>query len=659
MTSKSLTAQFSLLLTLPLLGLLYFGGHSVYERWTLYQENVLLEHNSAILQQVGNTIHELQKERGLTTGFLASQGTAFVTDLTAQRTRTEAAVNELHHRLASFRAEGFGTAFATKLTASTTQLAQLSRQRTAISALSLSPAEGTGYYTRTIAHLVEVVVGMTKLSHDASINNGIFSYVTFLQMKEQAGLERAVLTGVFAADTFTTESLLRFNQLHAAQEVFLQVFTSPDQLRFTGATLRGPAVETVGRLRQIAITKAAAGGFGVAAPEWFAASTTRINLMKTIEDQLAKDYDQLSRTARESARHDLLLYGGLTLCLQVVTTLASWRLLRTTTTNLLRIASQLVDGAHAVSTAAHQVSAASQTSAAGATQQAASLEQTAAALEEVSSMTKRNAQAANEAKALSGETRAAADIGSSEMVELKQAMDAIKASAANIAQILKSIDEIAFQTNILALNAAVEAARAGEAGAGFAVVADEVRALAQRSAKAARETADKIAESDFPTRGPALLRDRGKGPPGRHPRRGDRHRLPGTVAGHQPSQQLSRGNGSHHPGQCRRRGGDRRPVRRAQDPRPRTARQHSRTPRHRRRPAPQRRRGPARPPPARRVSPQRPAAPKAEPIASRPSDRERKLRASGRAHGADGNAAKPYTIIPRFRPSPLLRPQKN
>jgi len=155
----------------------------------------------------------------------------------------------------------------------------------------------------------------------------------------------------------------------------------------------------------------------------------------------------------------------------------------------------LDEGAAQVTSAAGQVSAASQTLAEGSSEQAASLEETSSSLEEMASMTKRNADSAHHAKDISNKTRAAADTAAADMEQMKRAMDAIKASSNDISKIIKTIDEIAFQTNILALNAAVEAARAGSAGAGFAVVADEVRNLARRSADSARETASKIADA--------------------------------------------------------------------------------------------------------------------------------------------------------------------
>ena len=177
--------------------------------------------------------------------------------------------------------------------------------------------------------------------------------------------------------------------------------------------------------------------------------------------------------------------------------------------NARRIARVLIDVSDGLDAGADQVSVASQSLAEGASEQAASLEETSASLEEIGSMTKRNAESAQSAQALSGETRAVAEQGSQRTEEMQAAMAAIteasaemaraiadiKAGSDNASKIIRTINEIAFQTNILALNAAVEAARAGEAGMGFAVVAEEVRNLAQRSATAARETSQVIEAS--------------------------------------------------------------------------------------------------------------------------------------------------------------------
>lgn len=149
-------------------------------------------------------------------------------------------------------------------------------------------------------------------------------------------------------------------------------------------------------------------------------------------------------------------------------------------------------GSSQVFSAAAQVASTSQTLADGASTQAASIEETSSSLEEMSSMTHRNAENARKAMDLAKQSRSAADKGTEDMSAMIAAMDALQVSSNETAKIIKTIDEIAFQTNILALNAAVEAARAGEAGMGFAVVADEVRNLAQRSAQAAKETAAKI-----------------------------------------------------------------------------------------------------------------------------------------------------------------------
>jgi methyl-accepting chemotaxis protein len=174
-----------------------------------------------------------------------------------------------------------------------------------------------------------------------------------------------------------------------------------------------------------------------------------------------------------------------------------------------RIVSGLDLASRQTTDSATQIATTSQQMAEGSSEQAASIEETSASMEEISSVVKNNAEHARrasqmasqntdstrQAKSLTDEALNFAREGNTSVEHMSEAIGEIRNSAEETAKIIKTIDEIAFQTNLLALNAAVEAARAGDAGKGFAVVAEEVRNLAQRSAQAAKSTAELINDS--------------------------------------------------------------------------------------------------------------------------------------------------------------------
>jgi len=236
-----------------------------------------------------------------------------------------------------------------------------------------------------------------------------------------------------------------------------------------------------------------------------AADRVRVERQRPLANQLvqyAEDLTALQKasaqsTLENSAQHAVTNRWLIVSCVSL-TLLAGLGLLftiRSVTKGLRRATSELTLGADQVSSAASQVSASSQSLAQGSSEQAAALQQTSAATEQINAMAGRNTTHAREAAAVMA---AAASGFSSTDLALNQMLEAIaniSSHSTRISRINKTIDEIAFQTNILALNAAVEAARAGESGLGFAVVANEVRNLSQRCAQAARETASLIEES--------------------------------------------------------------------------------------------------------------------------------------------------------------------
>jgi methyl-accepting chemotaxis protein len=170
-------------------------------------------------------------------------------------------------------------------------------------------------------------------------------------------------------------------------------------------------------------------------------------------------------------------------------------IVRGTSAILVGSVRELTAGAAQVSSAASQLSGSAQSLSTGASTQAAALEETSASMEEMASMTRQNAEHSTQGAHLMNDVDRRVKDSDEVLSAMIASMKSIQESSGKVSKIIRTIDEIAFQTNILALNAAVEAARAGEAGMGFAVVAEEVRNLAHRSAVAAKDTSALIEAS--------------------------------------------------------------------------------------------------------------------------------------------------------------------
>jgi len=185
----------------------------------------------------------------------------------------------------------------------------------------------------------------------------------------------------------------------------------------------------------------------------------------------------------------------ITLILTAVGVLAAIIISRTMEKQIGKLLNNIKVSSQKIETATVSLSSISTSLADGSNQQAAALEETSATMNQSASMVAQNAESTRQATLLARDAKKSADMGKEKTQELLRAMNRLKESSDSVSKIIKTIEDIAFQTNLLAINASVEAARVGEAGRGFAVVAEEVRTLAQRSTEAASSTSEIIDEN--------------------------------------------------------------------------------------------------------------------------------------------------------------------
>jgi len=311
-----------LIVAVPLLGLLYFSISSTIEKAVVAREMGKLESLVGLSVNIGALTHELQKERGMTAGFLGSKGVNFANELPAQRNETDKKNNELQKALAVFDANQFGVSLKNSLDEVLRDTAEIGVKRNAVSGLSIPAPEAVGYYTKTIARFLDIPAQTPTLSSDSQVARLASAYIALLQAKERAGQERAILAGAFAADKLLPEVFARFLSTASAQEVYTKVFNSyalDEQKIFYKNKISGPAVDEVTSIKKAAIEKANEKSLGVDSGHWFKAATARIDLLKEVEDKLSGDLLKTTAQLKGSAQALMIFYIAISLATLLIT----------------------------------------------------------------------------------------------------------------------------------------------------------------------------------------------------------------------------------------------------------------------------------------------------------------------------------------------------